>query len=334
MRKRGFIATALLTVILSTNIINSALADEVLPQAQAHFKQGVKYSISGNINAALNEYLKAIQIDPNYACAYNNLGYAYRLKGKIDLAIENYNKVLELKPTDDTAHTNLASCYDSRGDYDRAIEEYHKALELDPGSITVELALEKIYKKKAQAEGKTITEVEAEVAALYPSIEKEPSYNKYIDLLNETAENIEETEVINTTTSTITDNETVTSFETTEVQENYSTSDMNETSENATEIDVKSTSTTVITDYEVVTPFEPSENTSSNVEEIDNISKTQEANTRETIIEEYLEVKTEPNECSKVKDSENKSESINGENKVYEMLSAPEVGSLMVLHKK
>lgn len=193
MKKRSLLAAIAFTVIVSSSIGSAAYADGNIV-AQKHFKNAIKMSVAGNINGALNEYLKAVQIDPLYSKAYNNLGYIYRMKGKKELAIKYYNKALELNPKDDTAYTNLASVYDSLGQYDTAIEKFHKALEIDPGSITVELALEKVIKKKANAEGKTIEQVEAEVAALYPEKDTGPSYNKYLDLLNE-----QEEETSNTT---------------------------------------------------------------------------------------------------------------------------------------
>lgn len=187
MRKKGFLA-AITLLVLAFNSTGSVVYAEGNPVAQQHFKNAIKMSVAGNINGALNEYLKAIQIDPLYAKAYNNLGYIYRIKGKNDLAIEHYSKALEINPKDDTAHTNLASVYDCMGYFDKAIEEFHKALEIDPGSITVELALEKVIKKKANSEGKTIEEVEAEIASLYPQKNSGPCYNKYMDLLNEEQE--------------------------------------------------------------------------------------------------------------------------------------------------
>lgn len=195
MRRKGYIAAAILALLLTFTSLNQSFAENrtIHPQAQIHFKNGIKHSVNGNLGSALNEYLKAIEIDPYFARAYNNLGYIYRQQGKVDLAIKYYNKTLELNPKDDTAHTNLASAYEKKGDYDKAIDEFHQALKLDPGSITVELALEKIEKKKAQAEGKTLEAVQAELAALYPEEKTEPSYNKYLDLLND--EEDEEAEV-------------------------------------------------------------------------------------------------------------------------------------------
>ncbi|MEW5820787.1 MAG: tetratricopeptide repeat protein [Cyanobacteriota bacterium] len=205
MRRIGLIASIAFVLFIASNLSHPVLAEEQQNNsvAESHFKKAVMFSVSGALENAKSEYLKALQLDPYLAKAYNNLGYIYRQKGQVDLAIEYYNKALELNPKSDTAHTNLASVYESRNDYDRAIEEYHKALELDPGSITVELALEKVMKKKAEAEGKTFEAVQAELAVLYPEKETEPSYNKYMDLLEENEEAEESTYDYNEPTDSI-----------------------------------------------------------------------------------------------------------------------------------
>ena len=44
------------------------------------------------IDRAIEDWSTAINLDPNYALAYNNRGTAYFSKGKINRAIENYSK--------------------------------------------------------------------------------------------------------------------------------------------------------------------------------------------------------------------------------------------------
>ncbi len=302
MKKKVLVATIAFLMIIASTTLNKVEAKSVnhnpSPQAEAHFKKGISHSVRGNLGEALKEYQSAINIDPYYALAYNNLGYVYRQLGKVDMAIDYYKKALDLNPKDDTSHTNLASAYGSKGLYDKAIECYHNALEIDPGSITVELALEKIYKKKAKAENKTVEEVEAEMLALYPPKDTGPSYSKYLHLLEETKTEKE------TIKEEITIVETEDSLEV----------------ESITEMEIKEDM-----------PDEP-----GSVKAEAGPTSLPAINIQE-YIEEELEVEAPANQQSTTTEPEANKDttntSIDTENKVHEMLSDPRVGTLMVLYQ-
>ena len=47
-------------------------------------------------------------------------------------SIEDYDKAIELDPNDAEAYNNRGNSYSDLGQYQRAIEDYDKAIELDP----------------------------------------------------------------------------------------------------------------------------------------------------------------------------------------------------------
>lgn len=57
---------------------------------------GVAYGTKGMHNEAIAKFRKAIEINPDYAEAHNNLAIAYYLNGEYGLAIEHCDKVIEL----------------------------------------------------------------------------------------------------------------------------------------------------------------------------------------------------------------------------------------------
>jgi tetratricopeptide (TPR) repeat protein len=75
--------------------------------SQAHLNLGVKYGKEGNLQAAEEEFVKAIQINPKIAEYYYNLGVVYIKTGRVDLAKENFEKALELKPGYEEAEKGL-----------------------------------------------------------------------------------------------------------------------------------------------------------------------------------------------------------------------------------
>jgi len=52
----------------------------------------------GRLDEAIENYRKAIQINPNFAVALNNLGIALADKGRLEEAIENYRKAIQVNP--------------------------------------------------------------------------------------------------------------------------------------------------------------------------------------------------------------------------------------------
>jgi tetratricopeptide (TPR) repeat protein len=67
----------------------------------------ISYKDKGDIDLAIKDYSKAIELKPDYAVAYNNRGNAYKNKGDIDLAIADYRKALQINPNYKLAQDSL-----------------------------------------------------------------------------------------------------------------------------------------------------------------------------------------------------------------------------------
>jgi tetratricopeptide (TPR) repeat protein len=71
-----------------------------------------------------------IERDPNDATAYHNRAVAYGLAGDVDHAIADYTKTIEIKPDNAAAYENRGRAYASKGDYTRALADVMKGSEL------------------------------------------------------------------------------------------------------------------------------------------------------------------------------------------------------------
>ena len=82
---------------------------EKTPVAAA-FEMGAEQMKSGDFEAAVASFKKAVALDEGYAEAHNNLAYSLRKAGEAhhDDALKHYNKAIELKP-------ELAQAYHYRG---------------------------------------------------------------------------------------------------------------------------------------------------------------------------------------------------------------------------
>jgi len=83
--------------------------------------------------STIQEFNKAIPIDPDDSDAYNNRGNAYYDLGQWRRAIEDYDKAIHLDPDDAMAYYNRGVAYYNLGQWHRAMEDYDKAIQLDPG---------------------------------------------------------------------------------------------------------------------------------------------------------------------------------------------------------
>jgi len=81
---------------------------------------------------AISEFNEAIQMNPNYAEAYNIRGLSYAYKKDYDRAITDFNEAIRLNPNYGAAYNNMGMAYVKKGDYDKAIEYCDKAIQLAP----------------------------------------------------------------------------------------------------------------------------------------------------------------------------------------------------------
>ena len=127
---------------------------------------------TGDEMAAIPNYQRAIELDPNFAMAYARLGAVYNNLGQTDLSEKNRQKAFELRdrasereklyimshyyadngqldkgitalelyqqtyPHDSIPFTNLANIYNQLGQFDNALTNSKRAVELDPDSVS------------------------------------------------------------------------------------------------------------------------------------------------------------------------------------------------------
>lgn len=90
------------------------------------------FHIDGQYERAIDAYRRAIELEPTYADAYNNLGNIYLLQKRYYEAIELFQRALRYHPSDALFHYNLGVCYELVGEHKKAKAELDRARELDP----------------------------------------------------------------------------------------------------------------------------------------------------------------------------------------------------------
>lgn len=103
---------------------------ELQRQARIYRVQGLQQQDMGNLDAAMSFYQKAIELDPSYSVAYNDLGIIYEAKGMADRAEDSYQKAVTVDPIYLSSYSNLAALYEAKGDLNKAASYWKKRVEL------------------------------------------------------------------------------------------------------------------------------------------------------------------------------------------------------------
>lgn len=96
-----------------------------------HNEQGVAYEEAGDAVSAREEYMKAIDADPDYADPYNNLGMLHWRQGDLPEAARLLDKNVKLNPANAAGLYNLGSIRVEMKDSTKAVLYYTLAIEAD-----------------------------------------------------------------------------------------------------------------------------------------------------------------------------------------------------------
>ncbi len=86
-----------LAIALSVLPLGQVLAAERSP-ARSQVEFGIKVAEQGLWREAIYRWERAVELDPAYAAAYNNLAVGYEHEGLFEKAKAAYEKALELDP--------------------------------------------------------------------------------------------------------------------------------------------------------------------------------------------------------------------------------------------
>lgn len=131
---KGLVISAGETEVQIRNEITQASVNELAKQYAAgmYFSRGLAQVQSGDSEAAIVEYNKAILLDPDNANTFVNRGKARANKGALDSAIADYDKAISMDPDSALAYNNRCFVRVKKGDFDTAIVDCDKAIAIDP----------------------------------------------------------------------------------------------------------------------------------------------------------------------------------------------------------
>lgn len=113
-----------------------AYLEAIEESATLHNKLGICQQHLGDPAAARKAYETALQLRPDYAEAWNNLGTLDHSRESYDAAVYAYERSIALDPTDPVVYKNLGQARLALEDVEQALEAWSQALRLDPTVLT------------------------------------------------------------------------------------------------------------------------------------------------------------------------------------------------------
>ncbi len=128
-------------VLISKKLFDEALdsfilAIEINPNfLEAHNNLGNTFLELRRLEEAIKSYDKALLINPAFVEAQNNRGNALLKFGKLEEAIQNYKKAISINPSFFQAYNNLGNALLKFEKIEEAIENYKKAILINPNFV-------------------------------------------------------------------------------------------------------------------------------------------------------------------------------------------------------
>ncbi len=101
MKIRAGIVAAGVALLVAAPALADAKGD-----ARSQVEFGINVAQRGLWREAIYRWEKAVELDPTYAAAYNDLAIAYEHEGQLDKARKAYEKAIELSPNNEPIRQN------------------------------------------------------------------------------------------------------------------------------------------------------------------------------------------------------------------------------------
>lgn len=134
---------------------NSVWQDEIIlgkdivrkspKKARAYVHLGTAYMRKRIYSPAIDNFIRAIEIAPDYSDAYYNLGAIYYEKNDFDKAIFYFNKAIQTDPMNLEANYYRGMSFNYKKEYGKAISDFKQVLHINAGYIDAYRPLANAY---------------------------------------------------------------------------------------------------------------------------------------------------------------------------------------------
>lgn len=164
---------------LDTAIMNFERIIEINPNyTDAYLNLGIVLKNQGNLDAAIATYKQALDINPDIAEIRCKLGDIFAEQGNLNAAIDSYKQAITIKPDYVEAYYNLGNSLWKNGDIETAIDIHKKAIKISPEIVVTYFSLAQILETSNR-----INELSSLLEDARTQFDKLPAKLKYYEAL-------------------------------------------------------------------------------------------------------------------------------------------------------
>lgn len=116
----------------SMDLWNDVIKKEPEKVPLAYYNRGQVFMSTGSFDKAIEDYSKAVALNPFYQEAFYNRGLAHEKIGRPGRAAEDYDRAIFLNPSNYRALNNRGVLFGATGSFEKAIEFFSRALTINP----------------------------------------------------------------------------------------------------------------------------------------------------------------------------------------------------------
>ena len=133
-------------------IAGSAYLGAIVPEsADTHNVLGLSHAQKGELDPAVQEFRRALELEPDDAAAHWHIGAALASRGAYAEATTHLARSVELDPRNGQAHNDLGLVFALQGRFDEGVDHLERAVALDPRSDEARRNLAEVRQQRERA---------------------------------------------------------------------------------------------------------------------------------------------------------------------------------------
>ncbi|MCC7245433.1 MAG: tetratricopeptide repeat protein [Saprospiraceae bacterium] len=161
IRTAGFLWIAVLAIMSvrqvqiwknTMTLISNAIDNGYHQNGKMYSARGIEYGDQGNMQAAIADFSKALEYDPNLKDALKFRGGLYAQLQQLEPAQKDLEKYAALDPQDVTVHHNLGMIYLRNGQFEKSLASFNKAIAIKPEAAVLYARRAQVYEAMGDVE--------------------------------------------------------------------------------------------------------------------------------------------------------------------------------------